>query len=227
MPAIPGVASSSNRAPPRGRAFGNGSDPSGRSGETPPPSTLASRPLRSSRGGPRRQSAAYSRATDSLSWRTGDLLVANVDASGRCTASSVAGRCGVPGQTSRWARFSSTVATNCDAVTRNCSDGCWHDASFPRVARGDGGVVAQKWNKCFTYEMRWYDRRVDFLHPVEAVIPGAQGKLLAVFAETSTALSVRSRVRPLATTARSRPSSCRGTPERGHQQSMSRGGIHA
>lgn len=156
MPASPGVASSSNRAPPRGRAFGNGSDPSGRSGETPPPSILASRPLRSSRGGPRRQSAAYSRATDSLSWRTGDLLVANVDASGRCTASPVAGRCGVPGQTSRWARFSSTVATNCDAVTRNCSDGCWHDASFPRVARGDGGVVAQKWNKCFIYEMRWY-----------------------------------------------------------------------
>jgi predicted nucleotidyltransferase len=36
---------------------------------------------------------------------------------------------------------------------------------------------------------------VDFFRPVEAVIPGAQGKLLAVFAETSTALSVRTAAR--------------------------------
>jgi predicted nucleotidyltransferase len=32
---------------------------------------------------------------------------------------------------------------------------------------------------------------VDFLRPVEAVIPGARGKLLAVFAETTSGLSVR------------------------------------
>jgi predicted nucleotidyltransferase len=32
---------------------------------------------------------------------------------------------------------------------------------------------------------------MDFLRPVEAVIPGAQGKLLAVFAETNAGLSVR------------------------------------
>jgi predicted nucleotidyltransferase len=32
---------------------------------------------------------------------------------------------------------------------------------------------------------------VDFLRPVEAVIPGAQGKLLAVFAETTAGLNVR------------------------------------
>ncbi|HVC70330.1 MAG TPA: nucleotidyltransferase domain-containing protein [Acidimicrobiales bacterium] len=36
---------------------------------------------------------------------------------------------------------------------------------------------------------------MDFLRPVEAVIPGAQGKLLAVFAQTSTALSVRTAAR--------------------------------
>jgi predicted nucleotidyltransferase len=36
---------------------------------------------------------------------------------------------------------------------------------------------------------------VDFLHPVEAVIPGAQGKLLAVFAETTAGLSVRTAAR--------------------------------
>lgn len=36
---------------------------------------------------------------------------------------------------------------------------------------------------------------MDFLRPVEAVIPGAQGKLLAVFAETSAGLSVRTAAR--------------------------------
>jgi predicted nucleotidyltransferase len=36
---------------------------------------------------------------------------------------------------------------------------------------------------------------VDFLRPVEAVIPGAQGKLLAVFAETTASLSVRTAAR--------------------------------
>jgi predicted nucleotidyltransferase len=36
---------------------------------------------------------------------------------------------------------------------------------------------------------------VDFLHPVEAVIPGAQGKLLAVFVETTAGLSVRTAAR--------------------------------
>jgi predicted nucleotidyltransferase len=36
---------------------------------------------------------------------------------------------------------------------------------------------------------------VDFLRPVEAVIPGAQGKLLAVFAETTAGLSVRTAAR--------------------------------
>jgi len=36
---------------------------------------------------------------------------------------------------------------------------------------------------------------VDFLRPVEAVIPGAQGKLLAVFAQTAAALSVRTAAR--------------------------------
>jgi predicted nucleotidyltransferase len=36
---------------------------------------------------------------------------------------------------------------------------------------------------------------VDFLRPVEAVIPGAQGKLLAVFAETTVGLSVRTAAR--------------------------------
>jgi predicted nucleotidyltransferase len=36
---------------------------------------------------------------------------------------------------------------------------------------------------------------VDFLRPVEAVIPGAQGKLLAVFAETRVSLSVRTAAR--------------------------------
>ena len=36
---------------------------------------------------------------------------------------------------------------------------------------------------------------MDFLRPVEAVIPGAQGKLLAVFAETTNALSVRAAAR--------------------------------
>ena len=36
---------------------------------------------------------------------------------------------------------------------------------------------------------------MDFLRPVEAVIPGAQGKLLAVFAETTAGLSVRTAAR--------------------------------
>jgi predicted nucleotidyltransferase len=36
---------------------------------------------------------------------------------------------------------------------------------------------------------------VDFRQPVEAVIPGAQGKLLAVFAETTAGLSVRTAAR--------------------------------
>ncbi|MGH8994919.1 MAG: nucleotidyltransferase family protein [Acidimicrobiales bacterium] len=36
---------------------------------------------------------------------------------------------------------------------------------------------------------------MDFLRPIEAVIPGAQGKLLAVFAETTADLSVRSAAR--------------------------------
>ncbi len=36
---------------------------------------------------------------------------------------------------------------------------------------------------------------MDFLRPVEAVIPGAQGKLLAVFAQTNAALSVRTAAR--------------------------------
>lgn len=36
---------------------------------------------------------------------------------------------------------------------------------------------------------------VDFLRPVEAVIPGAQGKVLAVFAETTAGLSVRTAAR--------------------------------
>lgn len=40
-----------------------------------------------------------------------------------------------------------------------------------------------------------YNGLVDFLHPVEAVIPGAQGKLLAVFAETTADLSVRTAAR--------------------------------
>jgi predicted nucleotidyltransferase len=36
---------------------------------------------------------------------------------------------------------------------------------------------------------------MDFLRPVEAVIPGAQGRLLAVFAETTAGLSVRTAAR--------------------------------
>jgi predicted nucleotidyltransferase len=36
---------------------------------------------------------------------------------------------------------------------------------------------------------------VDFLRPLEAVIPGAQGRLLAVFAETTAGLSVRTAAR--------------------------------
>jgi predicted nucleotidyltransferase len=36
---------------------------------------------------------------------------------------------------------------------------------------------------------------VDFLRPVEAVIPGARGKVLAVFAETTAGLSVRTAAR--------------------------------
>jgi predicted nucleotidyltransferase len=36
---------------------------------------------------------------------------------------------------------------------------------------------------------------MDFLRPVESVIPGAQGKLLAVFAETTNVLSVRTAAR--------------------------------
>ncbi|HEY5025451.1 MAG TPA: nucleotidyltransferase domain-containing protein [Acidimicrobiales bacterium] len=36
---------------------------------------------------------------------------------------------------------------------------------------------------------------MDFLRPVESVIPGAQGKLLGVFAETTTVLSVRTAAR--------------------------------
>ncbi|HUY63467.1 MAG TPA: nucleotidyltransferase domain-containing protein [Acidimicrobiales bacterium] len=36
---------------------------------------------------------------------------------------------------------------------------------------------------------------MDFLRPVEAVIPGAQGKLLAVFAQTTAGLSVRTAAR--------------------------------
>jgi hypothetical protein len=45
-----------------------------------------------------------------------------VDTSGCSTADSVAGRCGVPGQSSRRVRASSVFVPNCDAVTHFCWD---------------------------------------------------------------------------------------------------------
>lgn len=37
----------------------------------------------------------------------------------------------------------------------------------------------------------WYGSAVDFVHPVEAVIPGTQGRVLAVLAETTAELNLR------------------------------------
>ena len=52
--------------------------------------------------------------------------------------------------------------------------------------------IAQISNSCSIYEL--YRIRVagmDFVHPIAAVIPGAQGRVLAVLAETTTELNLR------------------------------------
>lgn len=46
-------------------------------------------------------------------------------------------------------------------------------------------------NNCFVDERRWYSAGVDFLRPVEAVVPGVQGRILAVLAETTAELNLR------------------------------------
>ncbi len=39
--------------------------------------------------------------------------------------------------------------------------------------------------------VRWYSVSVDFVRPVEAIVPGAQGRVLAVLAETTAELNLR------------------------------------
>jgi predicted nucleotidyltransferase len=41
----------------------------------------------------------------------------------------------------------------------------------------------------------WYRGRMDFVHPVQAVIPGTQGRVLAVLAETTAELNLRTAAR--------------------------------